>query len=60
MDATYDLFSTTSDSGFTSIQQTTIREAIGILESRLRTTETFTSPSAVKQFCQLHVVREYQ
>lgn len=58
MDATYDLFSPTYDSGFTSTQRTTIREAIGILESRLRTTETFTKPIAVKQFCQLHVAAE--
>jgi hypothetical protein len=48
MDATYELFSEPSNTGFTSTQQTTIREAIGILESRLRTTETFTNPSAVK------------
>ena len=36
-------------------QQATIREAIGILESRLRTTKAFTSPSDVKHFCQLHI-----
>jgi DNA repair protein RadC len=39
-------------------QQATIREAIGILESRLQTTEAFTSPSAVKQFCQLQIAQE--
>jgi len=39
-------------------QQATIREAIGILESRLRTTKAFTSPSDVKQFCQLHIAVE--
>jgi len=39
-------------------QQATIREAIGILESRLRTTKAFTSPSDVKHFCQLHIAVE--
>jgi DNA repair protein RadC len=39
-------------------QQATIREAIGILETRLRTTKAFTSPSDVKQFCQLHIAQE--
>jgi len=58
MAVTYDLFPTTPDNNFTSDQQTTIREAIGILESRLKTMETFTSPSAVKQFCQLHIATE--
>ena len=45
-------------SGFADTQQATIREAIGILESRLRTTKAFTSPSDVKQFCQLHIAGE--
>ena len=39
-------------------EQVTIREAIGILETRLRTTKAFTSPSDVKQFCQLHIAQE--
>jgi DNA repair protein RadC len=39
-------------------QQATIREAIGILETRLRNTKAFTSPSDVKQFCQLHIAQE--
>jgi len=39
-------------------EQATIREAIGILETRLRTTKAFTSPSDVKQFCQLHIASE--
>ena len=39
-------------------QQATIREAIGILESRLKTTKAFTCPSDVKQFCQLHIAVE--
>ncbi len=36
----------------------TIREAIGILESRLRTSKAFTSPADVKMFCQLHIALE--
>lgn len=36
-------------------QRATIREAIGILEARLRTTKAFTAPSDVKDFCQLHI-----
>jgi len=43
---------------FTSSQQATIQEAIGILETRLRTTKAFTSPGEVKQFCQLHIANE--
>jgi DNA repair protein RadC len=39
-------------------QQATIREAIGILESKLRTTKAFTSPSDVKHYCQLHIAQE--
>jgi DNA repair protein RadC len=43
---------------FSDAQQATISEAIGILESRLRTTKAFTSPSDVRQFCQLHIAGE--
>lgn len=39
-------------------QEATIREAIGILETRIRNTKAFTSPSDVKQFCQLHIADE--
>ena len=39
-------------------QQATIREAIGILESRLRATKAFTKPSDVKHFCQLQIAQE--
>ena len=39
-------------------QQATIREAIGILETRLKTTQAFTNPSDVRQFCQLHIAAE--
>ena len=39
-------------------QQATIREAIGILETRIRNTKAFTSPSDVKQFCQLQIAQE--
>lgn len=60
MDETYDLFNagTAPCTEFTSNQQATIQEAIGILESKLRTTKAFTSPSDVKQFCQLHIAQE--
>jgi DNA repair protein RadC len=44
--------------GLVESQQATIREAIGILETRLRTTKAFTSPTDVKQFCQLHIAQE--
>ena len=40
---------------FTSQQVATIQEAVGILESRLRSTATFTSPTEVKQFCRLKI-----
>ena len=43
---------------FAESQQATIREAIGILETRLRTTKAFTSPADVRQFCQLHLAQE--
>lgn len=45
-------------SGLADDQQATIREAIGILESRLRSTKAFTSPSDVKEFCRLHIALE--
>ena len=40
---------------FTSHEVATIREAVGILESRLTSTEAFTSPTEVKQYCRLKV-----
>lgn len=60
MNKKYETFSETSLShpDFTTNQESTIREAIGILETRLRKAETFTDPSSVKQFCQLHVASE--
>ncbi len=36
-------------------QQVTIREALGILESQLRTTEAFTHAATVKDYCQLEI-----
>ncbi len=45
-------------SGIAEAQQATIREAIGILETRLQTTKAFTNPSDVRQFCQLHIAAE--
>ena len=47
-----------SSSGTVDAQQATIREAIGILETRIRNTKAFTSPSDVKQFCQLQIAQE--
>lgn len=60
MHETYDIFNTSTApcAEFTSNQQATIQEAIGILESRLRTTKAFTSASDVKQFCQLQIAHE--
>jgi DNA repair protein RadC len=60
MHETYDVFNTSTApcAEFTSNQQATIQEAIGILESRLRTTKAFTSPADVKQFCQLQIAHE--
>ena len=43
---------------FADSQQATIREAIGILETRLRNTKAFTSPSDVKHFCQIQIAQE--
>jgi len=60
MHETYDIFNTGTApcAEFTSNQQATIQEAIGILESRLRTTKAFISPPDVKQFCQLQIAHE--
>ena len=40
---------------FTSSQSATFQEAVGILESRLRSTAAFTSPVEVKQYCRLKI-----
>ena len=60
MEETYDIFNTGTVpyTEFTSNQQATIQEAIGILETRLKTDKAFTNPSDVKQFCQLHISQE--
>jgi DNA repair protein RadC len=57
---TYDIFSPSraSNTDVTSDQQATIQEAIGILESRLRSTKAFSKPAEVKKFCQLHIAQE--
>jgi len=47
-----------SPSGTADAQQATIREAIGILETRIRNTKAFTKPADVKQFCQLQIAQE--
>ncbi len=44
--------------GLGASQQATISEAIGILESRLRSDTAFNSPADVRQFCQLHIAVE--
>ena len=57
----YELVSSEAEpftSGLGESQQATIREAIGILESRLRDNQTFSCPSDVKAFCQLHIAAE--
>ena len=54
----FDLGDSPAVPGLADDQQATIREAIGILESRLRTTKAFTSPSDVKEFCRLHIALE--
>jgi DNA repair protein RadC len=61
MSITHETFiphSSPSKLAFSDSEHATINEAIGILESRLRTTKAFTSPSDVKQFCQLHIAGE--
>jgi DNA repair protein RadC len=57
---TYDIFSPSkaSNTDVTLDQQATIQEAIGILESRLRSTKAFSKPAEVKKFCQLHIAQE--
>ncbi|KJS08440.1 MAG: DNA repair protein [Gammaproteobacteria bacterium BRH_c0] len=44
--------------GFTDYQNATIREAIGILETRIKDKEAFTNPPDVKLFCRLHLAAE--
>ncbi|MFT7042349.1 MAG: DNA repair protein RadC [Candidatus Azotimanducaceae bacterium] len=60
MTQAYDIFKTSTEAytELTSIQQATIQEAIGILESRLQASKAFTRPSEVKQFCQLQIAHE--
>jgi DNA repair protein RadC len=43
---------------FTLNQAAVIREAVGILESRLTATEVFTSPIEVKQYCRLKIAHK--
>ena len=44
--------------GLAESQSTIIREAIGILEARLRKTQAFTKPADVKDFCQLKLASD--
>jgi len=39
----------------TKAQQATLRRALRLLESQLTTSEVFTSPTAVKQYCRLQI-----
>jgi DNA repair protein RadC len=55
MSETYHNRASTTTGSFTGREQTTIREAIGLLESRLRVTEAFTSPTMVKDYCRLQL-----
>ena len=43
---------------FTPIQELTIQEALGLIQSRLRENEVFSSPTAVKEYCQLQLAQE--
>ena len=44
-----------SEYEFTEYQHATIREAIGILETTFKHSESFTNSEAVRQFCQLKI-----
>lgn len=44
--------------GFDADQETTIREAIGILETRIKDKSVFTNPVDVKIFCRLHLAAD--
>jgi DNA repair protein RadC len=43
---------------FTPQEELTIQEAIGLVESRLRSTEVLSNPKAAKDLCQLHLAQE--
>tara|TARA_R110002072_G_scaffold225777_1_gene382820 strand:- start:935 stop:1432 length:498 start_codon:yes stop_codon:yes gene_type:complete len=43
---------------FQETEQATIQEAIGILESRIRQSDAYTSPADVKAFCRLQIANE--
>lgn len=60
MNTDYDLFPAPGEpfAEFSYRQKATIREAIGILETRIRETEVFTNPMAVKQFCRLQLAAD--
>lgn len=44
-----------STSSFTEQQENVIREAIGILEERIRSTPAFERPASTKEFCRLQL-----
>jgi len=45
-------------SPLSEIQQDTIREAISLLDGRLRSSQAYTNTSDVRDFCQLHIADE--
>lgn len=59
MSIQYDQTSTSAFSyAFSDRQQATIREAISILETRIREADAYTNPTAVRAFCQLQLATE--
>ena len=53
-----DLPSNNNTYPFTAPQQAKIAEALDIIDSKLKTSDVFTSPPAVKQFYQLQLAHE--
>lgn len=63
MNHTYDMFAATTESstrrsGFSVADQGVIEQALDILKRRLLEGEAFTSPQAVKHYCQLQIAHE--
>jgi DNA repair protein RadC len=46
------------DPSYTSDQEAIIKEAIGVLETKIRNTETFSQTTTTKQYCQLQLAKE--
>lgn len=63
MNSTQDMFTTTVESSaaydlYTITERALIDQALGILETRITRGQSFTSPSDVKQYCQLQIAAE--